>query len=128
MIPAGSGQCQPQGRRRQAPLPIFVQPVVPQETHTKEVSWLLFAHEKIQKVNIQVTEAFPRIVRTPLPGCVGFPPGRLLSPQNTVALRADSVPGSRALMLNDMRWPLQGEKLSVKGPILPMRECITHSV
>lgn len=67
--------------------------VMPQETHTREVSRLLFAHEKTQKVSVQVTRAFPCVVQTLVLGSVEFPPGRLAGLQNTVALC--SILGSR---------------------------------
>lgn len=67
--------------------------VMPQEMHTREVSRLLFAHEKTQKVSVQVTRAFPCVVQTPVLGSAEFPPGWLVGLQNTVALC--SIPGSR---------------------------------
>lgn len=66
----------------------------PQEMHTREVSWLLFAHKKVQ-VNVKVTQASTHVVQTPVLGCAEFPPGRLVGPWKTLALHPESsIPAS----------------------------------
>lgn len=98
--------------------------VTPQEMHTREVSWLLFAHEKTQKVNVQVTRAFPCVVQTPALGSVKvstWPVGYLIQ-WFCAASRLQVSGDSRALTLNNTALLLQGGKFSVKDRILPMEE------